>query len=86
MHTVELLEEALALATQLGYATRHEWLGGAGGGACEFAGRKWVFVDLALNATEQLEQVAEALRNDPAIHTIRLNPPLKKLLRIHKAA
>ena len=43
MHTVELLEEACELAAQLGYRTRHEWLGGTGGGACQFAGQKWIF-------------------------------------------
>ena len=40
MHTVDLLEQACALAEQLGYRTRQEWLGGSGGGACEFGGRK----------------------------------------------
>ena len=62
MHTVDLLEQACEIAEQLGYHTRQEWLGGSGGGACEFAGRKWIFVDLALSVFEQLEQVTEALR------------------------
>jgi hypothetical protein len=80
MHTVELREQALALAEQLGYRIREEWLGGSGGGQCEFAGCRWIFVDLALNAQEQLEQVAEALRSDPAIHSLPLCAPLRKLL------
>ena len=80
MHTVELREQALAVAEKLGYHVREEWLGGNGGGPCEFAGRKWIFVDLALSAVEQLEQIAEALRSDPALGTIPLSRPLRALL------
>jgi hypothetical protein len=86
MHTVELLEHALNLAEQIGYRVRQEWLGGTGGGACEFAGRKWIFVDLALNAVEQLEQVTAALRSDPAIYTVDLSPAMRKLFDIRRAA
>ncbi|MCU0978263.1 MAG: hypothetical protein MUF25_03740 [Pirellulaceae bacterium] len=80
MHTVDLREQALDLAQRLGYRIREEWLGGSGGGQCEFAGSRWIFVDLALNAAEQLEQVAEALRSDPAIHSASLSPTLRRLL------
>ena len=86
MHTVELLEEAIAVAESLGYGTRQEWLGGNGGGACEFAGQKWIFVDLALNAIEQLEQVTEALRFDPGIHLTCVSPPMQQLLGMRRAA
>lgn len=86
MHTVELLEQALATAEKLGYKIRQDWLGGSGGGACEFAGRKWIFVDLALNAVEQLEQVTEALREDPEIHLLELSRPLRQQLGFRKAA
>ena len=65
MHTVETLERLKAIAEQTGYTVRHEWLGGVAGGACEFAGRKWIFVDLSLSVVEQLEQLADALRGDP---------------------
>ena len=67
MHTVELLEEAIGIAKQHGYQIRHEWLGGSGGGACEFGGSKWIFVDLALNTHEQLLQVTDALRAGAAL-------------------
>ena len=67
MHTIELLEKTMALAERLGYTVRQEWLGGAGGGACEFGGRKFVFVDLSLTVVEQLEQVASAIRHDPSL-------------------
>ena len=67
MHTVEMLERLKELAEGAGYTVRHEWLGGVGGGACEFAGRKWIFVDLSLSVIEQLDQVAGALQADPRI-------------------
>jgi hypothetical protein len=86
MHTVELLEDALRTAERLGYRTRQEWLGGTGGGACEFAGQRWIFVDLALTAIEQLEQVTDALRNDPAIYVAELSPSLRAQLGIRAAA
>jgi hypothetical protein len=86
MHTVELLEEACEVAGSLGYLVRQEWLGGAGGGACEFAGRKWLFIDLALNAIEQLDQVIGALRNDPGIYQASLSAPLQQLLDVRRAA
>lgn len=86
MHTVELREQALAAAEKLGYHIREEWIGGSGGGSCEFGGRKWIFVDLALNAAEQLEQIAESLRDEPAIHTLALSTPLRRLLDIRRSA
>ena len=67
MHTVETLERLKETAKDAGYTVRHEWLGGAGGGRCEFAGRKWIFVDLSLSVVEQLDQVAAALEGDPAV-------------------
>ena len=86
MHTIELLERAIEIAESLGYRIRHEWLGGTGGGACEFGGRKWIFVDLALNVSEQLEQVAAALRSEPAIYTVDLPPDLRRVLDLRHAA
>lgn len=80
MRTVELMEQLLTVADELGYRIRHEWLGGSGGGACEFAGRKWIFVDLALNTYEQLEQLATALKADPAIHLMQLSTAVREQL------
>lgn len=62
MNTVQLLQVALTVARSAGYEVRMEWLGGQTGGACEVAGRRWLFVDLALSPAEQLEQVVAALR------------------------
>lgn len=81
MHTVELLEQAVATAQKLGYKIRQEWLGGAGGGFCEFGGNKWIFIDLSLNVIEQLEQVTGALRDDPTIHTIELPTQIDQILK-----
>ena len=86
MHTVELLEEALEVAERCGFKIRHEWLGSVGGGLCEFGGQKWLFVDLSLNAIEQLEQVSEALRQDASIHTLQISRPLRQTLRLPLAA
>ena len=86
MHTIELLETAIGIAESLGYRIRHEWLGGTGGGACEFGGRKWIFVDLALNVGEQLEQVVAALRSEPAIHTVDVPRDLRRFLDLRHAA
>jgi hypothetical protein len=61
MHTVERLEAVLDAARARGYQVRMEWLGGSGGGACEVHGQRCLFVDLALDAAEQLAQVAAAL-------------------------
>lgn len=83
MHTVELLDEACEVAESLGYKIRQEWLGGTGGGACEFSGQKWIFIDLALNAIEQLDQVAGGLRHDPGIYFASLSYPLQQLLGVH---
>ena len=67
MHTIELLRASDTIANRLGYGVRQEWLGGCGGGACEVAGRKWIFVDLSLGTAEQLDQIIYALREDPGI-------------------
>lgn len=86
MHTVEMLERLLALASQMGYVIRQEWLGGSGGGECQFGGRRYIFVDLALSVVEQLEQVATVLRNDPTLPLTRPMPALLPVLGLNRAA
>jgi len=86
MHTVEIRERMIRLAEELGYTVRQEWLGGSGGGLCEFGGRRHIFLDLALSAVEQLDQLAGALAQDPAIHATRLPLPLQPLLGVRRAA
>jgi hypothetical protein len=86
MHSVELLEQSLAIAEKLGYTIRHEWLGGVGGGACEFAGRKWIFVDLSLSVIEQLDQVTEALKLDPGLAFVEVPSQVQASLGLKRAA
>ncbi|MDB4533843.1 hypothetical protein N9242_03155 [Vicingaceae bacterium] len=66
MRTVERLDALLDAARQHGYEVRYEYLGGTGGGRCEFKGRKWLFIDLAWNAIETLEMVEATMDKDPA--------------------
>ena len=86
MHTVEMRERMIRVAEELGYQVRQEWLGGTGGGLCEFGGRRHIFLDLALSAPEQLEQLGSALAQDPAIHSLNLPVPLRPLLGLRRAA
>lgn len=81
MHTVELLEEALSVARSLGYGIRHEWMGGTGG-ACEIAGKSWLFVDLSLTADEQLDLVIESIKSHPAVHSLKLSPAMSSLMDV----
>lgn len=85
MHTVELLEEALTVAESLGYSIRQEWMGGTGG-ACEIAGKRWLFVDLALTTDERLDQVIEAIKPDPSLYSLRLSPAMSYLLDLRRVA
>ena len=86
MHTVEILAEALRVTKRLGYRIREEWLGGAGGGGCEFRGRKYFFLDLALGPAEQLDQVLDTLRRDPAALSLPMPDMLRELLQVRKTA
>ena len=86
MHTMNLLQRALELAESMGYGIRQEWLGGAAGGTCEIAGKKWLFVDVSLSPGEQLEQVTDAIQGDPALHTIRIPDPLEPYVGLRKRA
>jgi hypothetical protein len=86
MHTVDLLEQALALAESQGYIVRQDWFGGTGAGACELKGRRWLFVDLALAPREQLEQVLDALREVVEPQATLPFPELQKAFNLRKAA
>lgn len=85
MHTVELLEQALAAARETGYLVREEWLGN-GGGSCLFKGQRCLFIDLALNPHERLDRVLAALAelDEPTI--LQFPTPLRGLLSLRKAA
>ena len=76
MHTVELLEQSQSVAKRLGYSIRHEWLDGDGGGICEFGGKKWIFVDLAQSAEEQLDVIVEAILAEPGHRQLEMTEEL----------
>lgn len=61
MSVVEQMEKLIALAQQLGYQVRYDYFGGTGGGFCQVNGKKWLFIDLALNGVEQLEHLEKSL-------------------------
>ena len=86
MHTVELLEEAIAVAKQAGYQVREEWLGGTGGGGCELRGRKCIFLDLAVGPLDQLDLVLETLRREPSVVPLPMSNHLRSLLGARKSA
>jgi hypothetical protein len=86
MHTIELLALAVQVARQAGYQIRHDWFGGTGGGGCEFGGQKWIFLDLALNPRERLDQIAEVLEADLSLASLVLPAPLAQVWNYPKAA
>jgi hypothetical protein len=86
MHTVELLNEAVEAARRLGYEVRQDWLGGDGGGHCLVRGRKWLLLDLAQGADEQLDVVTEALRGETGAKFVIKSPELAKRVHIGTAA
>lgn len=86
MHTVELLNEALDTARRLGYEVRQDWLGGNGGGHCLVRGRKWLLLDVAQSADEQLDIVTDAIRGDAGATKAVRSTELAQRLNLRKAA
>jgi hypothetical protein len=85
MHTVDLLDEALALAARLGYKMRRDWLGGEGG-VCRIKNQKWIFLDETGTPAEHLQLAIEALQAEPAISRLTFSPALGRLLAVRKIA
>jgi hypothetical protein len=86
MHTVELLQEAVETARRLGYEVRQDWIGGDGGGHCIVRGRKWLLLDLAQSADEQLDVVADALRGEAGAVRFVKSRELAERLRLRSVA
>jgi hypothetical protein len=86
MHTVEMLQEAVDTARRLGFEVRQDWLGGDGGGHCIVRGRKWLLLDVAQSADEQLNVVAEALRDESGVARAVRSPELAARLHVRVAA
>ncbi|MCH2179401.1 MAG: hypothetical protein MK106_11420 [Mariniblastus sp.] len=85
-NSVEQLEVLLELAKDMGYEVRYESLGGIGGGTCEYAGRKCLFVDLTLGILEQLDFVSRSLGNDPQVALYEMTRDQESALQVRKAA
>jgi len=86
IHTIELLEQALAAAEQLGYTVREDELAGRAGGACVLKGKKWLLLDPTALPRERLEQVIQSLRVDPAIDQNVLPATLRRAMQVRKVA
>ncbi len=78
MSTIEQIDQLIEIAHQLGYRVRYDYFGGTGGGVCEFSGSKFLFMDLALTSTEQLEVLQKALANEPLLSTVNADETLKQ--------
>ena len=86
MHTVELYESAKSFAESIGYQVREENLGGVGGGACEVAGKKCLFVDITLSSVDQFDELIAAISNDPATYTAEIPGELRSYFAMARAA
>ena len=78
MSTIEQIDQLIEIAHQLGYRVRYDYFGGTGGGVCEFSGSKFLYMDLALTSTEQLEVLQKALSNEPLLSTVNADETLKQ--------
>jgi hypothetical protein len=63
MHTIDLLEEALAIAQRQGYTVRRQWLGENLGGPCRIGKELVLFINLSIPADEQLRHAMDAIRH-----------------------
>lgn len=86
MSVVEQLETLTDLARDMGYEIRHDVLGGSGGGACEFGGRKVLFIDLSLSSLEQLHVVSRALCADPQLAMYEMTGSQESALQFRRSA
>ncbi|MDX1925279.1 MAG: hypothetical protein SFV81_02100 [Pirellulaceae bacterium] len=81
MHTVDLLEEALALAERSGVSVRRQWLAEGLGGMCRIGAQRVLFVNLAASNEEQLEHTLAALRSlQLSSQGLTVSDSLKRLL------
>jgi hypothetical protein len=76
MQTVQLLNEALDVARRVGFEVRQDWLGGNGGGHCLVRGRRLLLLDVAQSPDEQLDVVADALRGEERVATLKISRKL----------
>ena len=61
-NVVERLRHKIEYARALGFQVRCEWLDGKEADWCEIAGKRFLFVDEGLTASEQLDQIDQVLK------------------------
>ena len=86
VHSVELLEQALQAARQLGFRIREDALDGCTGGSCQIKGERWLFIDPSLSTRERLELVLEALVSLGNEIDRELSAPLSRVIHGRRAA
>jgi hypothetical protein len=86
MHTVQLLNEALDAARRVGFEVRQDWLGGNGGGHCLVRGRRLLLLDVAQSPDEQLDIVADALRGEEQVASLKISRTLAERIAGRAAA
>ena len=86
MHTVQLLNEALDAARRVGFEVRQDWLGGNGGGHCLVRGRRLLLLDVAQSPDEQLDIVADALRGEERVASLKISRTLAERIAGRAAA
>jgi hypothetical protein len=63
----------LDAARRVGFEVRQDWLGGNGGGHCLVRGRRLLLLDVAQSPDEQLDIVADALRGEERVATLKIS-------------
>ena len=86
MHHVELLEHALAVARELGFLVREEYVGDIDGGSCVVHGQKMLFLDPQLSIPDRLSLVCEVLADEAQLDQSTLPGELAQRLTGRKAA
>jgi hypothetical protein len=85
-HTVELLEQAIDAARQVGFTVRQDWLTGDGSGHCLVRGRKMLLLDMAQPATEQLAAIRFALSGERGLADVDMSTELAATLDVRSVA
>lgn len=83
---VRLLDEAIAMARQIGVEVRRRWLAGTGGGSYWRSGVLQVVLDREHSVEQQLATLADALRGDRRLFLAEMSPALAEFLDFRRAA
>lgn len=86
MSVVEQFEQLIEIAQQLGYRIRYDYFGGTGGGACEYGGTRWLFVDLGMSSVDRLEKLQAELSAEPFLQSLNLPAEQQQRLGLQSRA